>query len=264
MRYLVYWLVLANLAYFAWYQYSPGQKPTEMLPVPGRPGINQLVLLSERTVEELHAELQEVEAVKKPAEPAEQLAAPAVQTETKDYTEQANESGAVTQGREVEPEPVSVVPEPVCHTVGPLLDTGEVTSISEKLSLHGFRVNVRDGKVREPSGYWVYMPAMPAGKARSIVADLDAQGMKDYFIGKKNHISLGIFSTEKKARKRLNRVKDLGYDAELGQRYRSRVVHWLDVEEARVPLLGSQIWKEIQVKHTEIRVRRASCSRSDH
>ena len=264
MRYLVYFLVLANLACFAWYQYSPRQKPAEMLPVPLPPGINPLVLLSERTVAEPPAEPREVEAVKKPAESAEQLAALAMQTETKDYTEQANGSGVVTQDREVETEAVSVAPEPVCHTVGPLLDTGEVALISEKLSLNGFQLNVRDGKVREPSGYWVYMPAMPAGKARSIVADLDARGMKDYFIGKKNHISLGIFSTEKKARKRLNRVKDLGYDAQLGQRYRNRVVHWLDVEERGVPLLDSPIWEEIQVKHTGIRVRQASCASLDH
>jgi len=264
VRYLVYFLVLANLAYFAWYQYAPRQKPAEKLSVPLQPGINQLVLLSERPVAEPHAEHREVEAVRIPAKTAEQLAAVAIQTETEEYTEQANGRGTVAQDREVEPEPVSVAQEPVCHTIGPLLDFGDVTSISEQLSLHGFQLNVRDGKVREPSGYWVYMPAMPAGKARSIVADLDAQGMKDYFIGKKNHISLGIFSTEEKARKRLNRVKDLGYDAELGQRYRSRAVHWLDVEEGTVPLLGSPIWKEIQLKHTEIRAWQATCARLDH
>jgi hypothetical protein len=108
------------------------------------------------------------------------------------------------------------------------------------------------------------MPAMPASKARSIVADLDAHGMKDYFIGRKNHISLGIFSTEKKARKRLTRVKELGYDAELGQRYRNRAVYWLDVEAGELPLPGSQIWKEIQAEHTDIRIEQVSCDSLDH
>jgi hypothetical protein len=264
VRYLVYFLVLANLACFVWYQYSPGQKPAEILPVPVPPGVNQLVLLSERAVAKSTAEPREAEAVKAPAEPVEQLASVAMQTESKDYKEQSNGGGAVTQDREVEPEPVSVEPERVCHTVGPLLDTGDVTLISEKLSQHGFKFSVRGGKVREPAGYWVYMPAMPAGKARSIVADLDAHGMKDYFIGKKYHISLGIFSTENKARKRLKRVKDLGYDAQLGQRYRNRAVYWLDVDEAGVPLLGSQVWEEIQARHTDIRIGQASCGRLDH
>ena len=264
MRYLVYFLVLANLTYFAWYQYSPRQKPREILPVPVPPGIDQLILLSERTVAEPAAKSQQVEVVKEAAEAEEQLDAVARQTETKDYTAQANGSAAVTQARDVLPEPVSVAPEPVCHTVGPLPDTGNATSISEKLSRYGFQINVRGDKVRLPAGYWVYMPAMPASKARSIVADLDAHGMKDYFIGRKNHISLGIFSTEKKARKRLTRVKELGYDAELGQRYRNRAMYWLDVEAGELSLPGSQIWKEIQGEHADIRIQQVSCDSLDH
>ena len=265
MRYLAYLLVLANLAYFSWYQYSPRQKPAEIVPVPVPPGINQLVLLSERVIAEPPAESRQVEAVKEAAEPVEHRAAVARQTETRDDMEQANASSAVTQDRAVEPdpEPVSVAPEPVCHTIGPLPDNGDVTSISKQLSGHGFQLNVRGDKVRVPAGYWVYMPAMPAGKARSIVADLDAQGMKDYFIGRQNHISLGIFSTEKKARKRLKRVKELGYDAELGQRYRNRAVYWLDVEEGELPLLGLQVWEEIQAQHTDIRVQQVSCASLD-
>jgi hypothetical protein len=264
VRYLAYFLVLANLAYFAWYQYSPRQEPVEMLPASAAPGINQLVLLSERAVAEPPAERREVKAGNDTAEPVEQLAAVAMQTETEDHKEQANGNSAVTPDREVEPEPVSAAPETMCHTLGPLLDTGEVTSISEKLSEHGFQLNVRGSKVREPAGYWVYMPAMPAAKARSIVADLDAQGMKDYFIGRKNHISLGIFSTEKKARKRLKRVKELGYDAKLGQRYRSRAVYWLDIEEKELPLLGSQVWGKIQIQHPDSRVQQVSCADLDH
>jgi len=263
VRYLAYFLVLANLACFAWYQYSPRQKPVEIRPVSIPPGINQLVLLSERVVAESPAEFRDVEAVKEPPEPEAQLAAVAKQTETKDYTEQADASDTVTQNREVEAEPVSVAAEPVCHTLGPLPDNSDVTSISEKLSRHGFQFNVRGDKVRVPAGYWVYMAAMPAAKARSIVADLDAQGMKDYFIGRKNHISLGIFSTEKKARKRLKRVKELGYDAELGQRYRNRAVYWLDVEVGKLPLPDSQIWEEILAQHTDIRVQQVSCDNLD-
>ena len=263
MRYLVYTLVFANLAYFAWYQYSPTQKPADF-PLASVPaGVNRLLLLSERPVVEPEppAEPQEAEeVVKEPVEADEQLAAVAVQRESNQTTEQPNENDTVTAGPETEFEAVSVASEPVCHTIGPLIDTGDVTSISKKLSQLGFQSNMRGNNVREPAGYWVYMPAMPRSKARSIVADLDAKGMKDYFIGRENHISLGIFSTEKKARKRLKRVKELGYDAELGQRYRSRALYWLDVEEGDQPLAGSQIWAEIQLKHDDISMQLVSCA----
>ena len=265
MRYVVYILAFANLAYFSWHQYAPRQKPADLMPVSAPPGINRLLLLSERAVTEPPAAPRKVEEmVKEPAEPVEQLAALAVQTEVKPSTEQANGYGAVTQDSEAKAEPVSPASEPVCHTVGPLRDTGDVTAILEKLSQLGFQSNMRGGTLREPAGFWVYMPAMPRSKARSIVADLDAQGMKDYFIGRESHISLGIFSTEKKARKRLKRVKELGYDAELGQRYRSRAVYWLDVEEGESPLLGSQVWDDIRQTHTDIGLQQVSCASLEH
>ena len=48
MRYLAYLLLVANIAYFAWNHFNPQQAagPIQVVPVP--PGINPLVLLSER------------------------------------------------------------------------------------------------------------------------------------------------------------------------------------------------------------------------
>jgi hypothetical protein len=50
VRYLAYFLVLANLGYFTWYQFFPSQKLVEVLPSSARPGATQLVLLSEKAV----------------------------------------------------------------------------------------------------------------------------------------------------------------------------------------------------------------------
>ena len=265
MRYLIYFLLLANLVYFGWYQYAPRQKPAELATASIPISNHRLVLLSERPVTEPPVEPPEVEAAAKaPAEPVTQPAVVAMETHTVEYKEQADENDVSVREADIAPEVVNVAPEPACYTVGPVHDKGDVAEISEKLSQHDFQLQVRGGKMREPAGYWVYMPAMPADKARSIVADLDARGMKDYFIGRKNHISLGIFSTEKKARKRLKRVKELGYSAELGQRYRNRVVHWLDVEGAGLRLPSLPVWEEIRKQHMEVRVEQVKCTSPDH
>jgi hypothetical protein len=100
---------------------------------------------------------------------------------------------------------------------------------------------------------------MPAADARRIVNELDSKGMTDYFIGKQNYISLGIFRRKDQAQVRLERVTALGYEAILDQRYRTRTVHWIDIEEAGQPLLVSSIWQQIQAQHTDIRVQRVSC-----
>ena len=83
--------------------------------------------------------------------------------------------------------------------------------------------------------------------------------MTDYFIGKQNYISLGIFRAKDKAGVRLKQIMDLGYKPILDQRYRIRTVHWLDVEAAGQPLTGSEVWEKVQAQHADIRVQRVSC-----
>jgi len=247
VRKLVYFLLFANLAYFVWHQYSPIEKPRDMKPVPLAPGIEPLVLLKERP----SAEPPVVVA----AEQADEEPPPVAAVEAETEIEAEAEAIPVVEYSA----PAIPQPERVCQTIGPLLDKNDAASISAQLYQQGYQPAVRGGEVREPSGYWVYMPAMPAGEARAIVNDLDANGMKDYFIGKRNHISLGIFSSKRKARARLKRIKTLGYDAQLDQRYRTRTVFWLDIEEKEQPLLGSEFWERIQAEHADIRVQRVSC-----
>jgi hypothetical protein len=54
-------------------------------------------------------------------------------------------------------------------------------------------------------------------------------------------------------------VQRLGYDAILDQRYRTRDVYWLDVDGHGTPLLGTEIWEQIQAQHADVRVQRVSC-----
>jgi len=251
VRYLVYILVLANLVYFAWHQYSPAEKPHTMKPVPLAPGIEPLVLLSEREGPGSSA----IAAAGKTGKQQQSIETTETETEAVPVVEYV----APAQVAETQDATASLEPERVCQTIGPLLDKNDAASISAQLYQRGYQPAVRGGEVREPSGYWVYMPAMPAGKARAIVNDLDANGMTDYFIGKRNHISLGIFSSKRKAQTRLKRIKTLGYDAVLDQRYRTRIVYWLDIEEKGQPLLGSEFWDGIQVQYADIRVQRVSC-----
>ncbi len=159
----------------------------------------------------------------------------------------------------VEEESPPPPPERICQTIGPLMKTDDVNHIAQRLESQGFAARQRSGKVRQPSGYWVYLPAMPAADARRIVSDLDSKGMTDYFIGKQNYISLGIFRRKDQAQVRLEQVTAFGYGAVLDQRYRTRTVHWLDVEEAGQPLLASSVWQQIQAQHADIRVQRVSC-----
>ena len=248
MRFLVALLLLANVGLFAWIYSQPVQQPPAYRPVPVPPGIAPLVLLAEResqrSVDEpLTGELASAEMTpdQTGTVPTEALIAEQV------------ESDAVEE--ELPPPP----PERICQTIGPLMKTDDVNHIAQRLESQGFEARQRSGKVREPSGYWVYLPAMPAADARRIVSDLDSKGMTDYFIGKQNYVSLGIFRRKDQAQVRLEQVTALGYGAVLDRRYRTRTVHWLDVEETAEPLLASSVWQQIQAQHADIKVQRVSC-----
>ena len=53
--------------------------------------------------------------------------------------------------------------------------------------------------------------------------------------------------------------KRLGYEPKLDQRYRTRDVYWLDVDGRGTPLLGSEVWEQIQSQHADVRAQRVSC-----
>ena len=254
MRYLVYLLLVANLGYFAWNWFQPSASPLEVRPAPVPPDVHQLVLLSERST---------VAAKGAPGEPNE----PAAQVRSEPVAAMEPVAGVqaepqvqqAAQAAPTVPEAVAAPAENICQTLGPFLKKHDVTAVFALLARNGYQVNVRDSDTRVPNGYWVYLPAMQASQARRIVADLDAHGMTDYFIGKQNYISLGIFSDKDKAERRLQEVKRLGYAPKLDQRYRTRDVYWLDVDGRGTRLLGSEVWEQIQSQHADVRAQRVSC-----
>jgi len=258
MRYLVWLLLLANVGVLAWIVGQPAPRAPGSRPAPVPPGSSPLVLLSERTPE---AALEprtgdHSSPVQPPARPG-QVAADA-QTDS-------GETPAHVNGEKIAPQPpVTTGDRPeetlVCRTLGPLMTEDDVLAIAASLSDQGYVSHTRTGKVREPSGYWVYLSTPSVRKARQIVAKLDRNGMKDYFIiGKRNTISLGIFSRKDKAQARLEQVQSLGLDASLDQRYRTRKVYWLDIEEQEKPLFVSGLWPGIQASYPDIRAQRVSC-----
>ena len=156
MRFLAYVMFVANLGLFAWILIQPPQQPPEYRPIPVPPGIQPLVLLSERetgTAAEVAAAESGTATDASDTEAARE--AQTVDTESEPATAEAPVAVAV-----VEKPPVKR--EPVCRTVGPLLRKKEARALIKRLATEGYVASLRGGEVREPSGYWVYMPAMPA------------------------------------------------------------------------------------------------------
>lgn len=251
MKYLVYLLLGLNLAYFVWYQAQPDQTPPALKVATLPPGIEPLVLLSERPPGDPATELEST-----PGE-AELL----IETELSPQADlqddpQADSVAPMEDSTEV-PEAIEVVQ--VCHTIGPIKKRGEASRVRDQLSQQGYPVALRDGEIEAPTGYQVSLPAMSSKKAREVVSALKSSGMNDYYVGKRNHISLGIFSNKGKAQVRQNAVRQLGYDALLDVRYKTRKVYWIDIEENDPAQEPSEGWKQIMAGYPEIQAQQVSC-----
>ncbi len=250
MRYLILLLTLANVAFFVWYpEVRSGPYSTPRLP-PEPPNATQLVLLAERQKSRADVPADAAPTGKAPSG----TLVPKLASSDAAASEPPVDSPAQLPATETVPEKPRL-----CRTVGPYFEERGARRAARTLTREKYEVRIRNGDIQAPAGYWVYLPANSAAEARKIVGDLDSQGMKDYFIGKDNVISLGIFSTRDTAEVRRGRIAKLGYPAMLDQRYRTRRVYWLDLEDGDNPLLINPVWSQLLKVDPNVAAQQVSC-----
>jgi hypothetical protein len=234
MRHVIYLLLIANLVFFGWHVLQL-QKEDEIAlralpPIPAT--VVPLVSLQEmeQMQEPVPGPEPELESELDP-EPLEPLREPEPESEL----ESVPEPGPLEAGEDLAMiESLTTLQPPgssgaiTCQTLGPILAVVQLRSLGGKLDELG--LEPRHRTTGNPIGYWVYLPAMERSQALEIKARLDKHKDKEYYIGKNNLISLGIFKVKSRADARLGQVRKLGLEAVLEARYRKDTVHWLDID----------------------------------
>lgn len=194
MRHLVYLLLVANLAYLGWNVVQTRSTTGVVRQLPPLPeNITHLVTLEE---------LQELE----------------------DETE----AGVSDIQELTQAEPPRAGIAVVCQSIGPFLAAKTKQEVADRLAELGLETTQRSADLKEPNGYWVYLPAMERAESRRIVRMLKKNNDKEYYVGKDYFISLGTFRGIARAEKRLKSARKLGLDPVLEPRYTTREVQWLD------------------------------------
>jgi len=195
MRHLVYLLLVANLIFFGWNVFESSSTSEQVRQLPPLPAtVTRLVTLQEREAEE-----------EKPDE---------VSSIEKLTVEQPPGAGAVIQ----------------CQALGPFLAAKDVQVLESRLLDLGLQPTQRELESKELIGYWVYLPAMPQEDIKATLAILKKHKDKEYYVGKKNFISLGTFKGVSRAERRLKQAREMGLDAILEERFTSRSTWWLDIQ----------------------------------
>jgi hypothetical protein len=122
-----------------------------------------------------------------------------------------------------------------------LADAPRAEKALEPLAL-GQRVGQR--RTEEQAGWWVFIPAQTNGRSAAIrkAAELKTLGIDDFFIMQEDGphrwaVSLGVFRTEEAARARLAALRAQGVrSAQVGERETTVPKVWLQVKGVDAPL----------------------------
>lgn len=272
-------LLLANLVLLGWVYTHPQQQPSGAIhATPYAASVEPLVLLRERpkTAESI-SETPPVEAQAEPIPEAvipqptsdqigtAQVAIPAVpespgETLTPETADAVPQPAATSATAPASSEPAPAPPtERLCQAIGPFPERAQAEEFMGALAASGRELAIRAAQIEQPSGYWVYLPSMPRDEAERTIDDLAAKGVKDYFLGRQNFISLGVFSDKRSAETRVRDITVLGYAPRLEPRFLTREVFWIDLEESSPGRIEDAQWQELLGRRPELRRQTVAC-----
>ena len=144
----------------------------------------------------------------------------------------------------------STIPSRSCYSLGPLLGDKNVEKLEQKLKLNGISTKRKSITDKEPKSYWVYFPPEKSFEdAKAVVNQLKIAEVNDYFIVRKGEythaISMGLYNGYRRAKIRLKKLKELGFNAKVQTRYHDVTRHWLDFQESSVKPLKDSAWNKL-------------------
>lgn len=125
----------------------------------------------------------------------------------------------------------------VCYTIGPFADSDLAAEARARLAALDLDPEERVLRDDEVYGYQVLLPPFDSqAEAVEVTRELAERGIRDYFVmveeGEfENAVSLGLFSEQRFAVNHLRTLEDLGFDAEMRLRTRTRERYWQDYRD---------------------------------
>lgn len=122
-----------------------------------------------------------------------------------------------------------------CFTLGPFDDDLAARRALLAWEAAGARGRIRTGQASRPASYWVILPPEngPQG-AEAARQRLNDEGVDDHYViteGEHEYgLSLGLFTSPERARRRQEQIRSLGLEPRVETRYRDRTVYWVDLE----------------------------------
>lgn len=149
-------------------------------------------------------------------------------------TEQPAPADAAGSGNAVAP-PLNAAANADCVSAGPFLEPARAQAAATRLRDQGFVLSIRESRDEVWVGQWVRLDHLPnADAAATALAGLRAAGLSDAYLLTDEPpgtvVSLGVFADAQRALDIAGLARDAGYEATVGDRFRTADVVWLDID----------------------------------
>ncbi|HFC53182.1 MAG TPA: SPOR domain-containing protein [Gammaproteobacteria bacterium] len=154
-----------------------------------------------------------------------------------------------------------------CHVLGPFANASEVQRLLARVESTPAVVERRWSSPHQKPGYWVHIPpADSSSEARAVLRRLSSLGGgSDIQLitsgGMRHAISLGIFSTPEKARRRMEEVQRLGFEVAINEVQIRKRQYWLALRGSRGKGLSRRLMDNLLKGYEGVKVERRPCSR---
>lgn len=237
MKWVIVFLVLANVVFFAWQLGRDREALVEDDPVPPATTtsamVNRLLLVSELERGVLrrrhHAPTPRLQSSPQPQpspEPQPRIDMAKLQSDSQPVS--ADESGSAP------PAEGPVDPNVVCYTIGPLDNEDDISALDAWFDAQGSQAKLRTDERREVASTWVFLPPLESRAAADArVLEMQAANIDDIYVIPRgdmaNAISLGLYSQESSLQRRVDQLEERGFVPSLEPRYRTVIASWFDV-----------------------------------
>jgi hypothetical protein len=286
MRWLFLLLLVLNVGYVAWELERERPKAVHTTALPT--GVERIVLLHElesrqaekgdiaqpattpdtqqariKPSEDDSTQPQQAEAGQTQAMPAQVAVAAHVSADIETMAEGQGPArpGAPADRPEVTsaatPEESSAVD--LCYTLGPFSEMQTLRLVTREIKDYVVEASFRSREEQEQSMFRVFLkPVGSKQEAKALIKELVSNNIRDYFIitdgPNKNGISLGYFSSKRRAYGHADRVRKLGFDVIVEPVFRTYTIYWLDYRIRS----GNEIPQQIFDDHLENSAQRLS------
>ena len=125
--------------------------------------------------------------------------------------------------------------EALCFSYGPFPANEQAKNLKQWFEQKEILVNQRTDNEHAKQLFWIYLaPQKSRENAIAAIEDLKSKGIKDYRLissgDLRNAISLGLFSTQAIVNRRLNELKNKGYQPIVVPYHNAKVIYWVDVK----------------------------------